>query len=77
MSYADFVKEVEETFKPLDKGRRARDIIDSLHQGQSSVDAYISAFNSLARNSGYDQRSLIKKFEDGLNREVRVKVLES
>jgi hypothetical protein len=55
MSYEVFIKEVEETFMPLDKGRRARDIIDSLHQGQSSVDAYISAFNSLARNSGYDQ----------------------
>jgi hypothetical protein len=58
MSYADFVKEVEETFKPLDKGRRARDIIDSLHQGQSLANAYISAFNSLARNSRYDQRLL-------------------
>jgi hypothetical protein len=77
MSYEAFIKEVEETFKPLDKGRRARDIIDSLHQGQSSVDAYISAFNSLARNSGYDQRLLIKKFEDGLNKEIKVKVLES
>jgi hypothetical protein len=77
ISYVTFIKEVEETFKPLDKGRRARDIIDSLHQGQSSVDAYISAFNFLARNSGYDQRLVIKKFEDSLNKEIKVKVLES
>lgn len=73
----DFIEELETAFKPLDKGRRARDIIDRLSQGQSSVDAYISAFNSLAKNSGYDNRSLIKKFEDGLSKDVRVKVLES
>jgi len=49
----------------------------TIEQGGRTCNKYVQEFKKVTRESGYERRSLIKKFKRGLNRTIRRKLAET
>ena len=49
----------------------------TIEQGGRTCNKYVQEFKKVTRESGYERRSLIKKFKRGLNRTIRRKLAEA
>jgi len=47
-----------------------------IEQGGKTMEEYVQEFKRIVRGSGYEERSLVKKFKRGMNGEIRRKLIE-
>jgi len=70
MTFSQFLDEFRQRFGDHDPAETARQAIDSLEQGLSSVDRYVAAFMSHATKTGYNDIALVSSFKRGLSQPV-------
>ncbi len=70
-----FKKAFEEYFSDTLEAESARSQLQRLRQGKSSVQEYVTAFNTFKNNSKYDDTTLIERFSQGLNYEIMKHIL--
>ena len=74
VDYADFIKAVTERFGDPDAGTTARRKLELVHQGDRSVDEYVSEFQTYAPRTGYDETALVEFFQRGLSQKTLAKI---
>ena len=57
--------------------KRKIEQLRTIEQGGRTCDEYMQEFKKVARGSGYEGRSLIEEFKQGLNRAIRRKLAEA
>jgi hypothetical protein len=71
-----FVKAFTQKFKDPLSEETARMHIRSLKQGNQTVEAYITAFETYEKKTGYDDLALKEIFEDGLIKPLQKRIYE-
>jgi len=71
-----FIKIRNDFGETLEKERKIEQL-RTIEQGGRTCNEYMQEFKKVARESGYEGRSLIKEFKRGLNRSIRRKLAEA
>jgi len=74
VTWEAFVKEFNAKFADPDSAGTARFKIGKLRQGSKTADEFITSFDELQTDTGYNETALIEKFKDGLNEKLVDKI---
>ena len=64
----EFGGEEEESVKAVE--------LRQLEQGGRTMEEFVQEFKRIARGSGYEERPLVEEFKQGMNGEIRRKLME-
>jgi hypothetical protein len=70
ITFEDFEEKFRETWMSSDPGADARNAIENISQGNSSVSEYYSRFMTIGMQTGYHQVDLRERFRRGLNQKI-------
>ena len=68
---------IRNNFGETSEKERKTEQLRTIEQGGRTCDKYVQEFKKVARESGYEGRSLIKEFKQGLNGTIRRKLAEA
>lgn len=77
IGWETFVEAFKQHFMLSEQSEMAQDALEVLIMGNKSCEEYTTMFNGYAETSGYDEIYLLRRYKEGLNRQLMMNVVRS